>query len=649
SKLILIFSAIIMFFMAFVFMNFYVVGAEESSSQVNGSGIFQYTSNGTETPIETDGNGNMNISVVDGTSFEFKRKLVVNDFEMGIILSENILKANINFKSENALANSDEVNNILVLELDSNKNLLASYNGSNSPVVVATNYNNQDVIAIGTTVEAGVLNITVNNMVINAQNTYKIESEDKATAKISFELDLVDAENGQPAITSNLKIRYVGQKASTSSIVNGELQGAYLQTFVVGTDGKLSTALPRLELDNGTIHNGKVIRGLDYSLSFAESEIYYVYKLYNDTDILLSVKDGVDARLDKTSKNVSFVSVTNDCEFYFTDKADNVIETYKVAVVEKSSDTTAPQYNLNADAKATFINKIQESLIYSKEGGKIVYVPVGADKSLTLPSMKDLVSDDLTAYEKLSGKLYYCLPESTVYTTKDFSSLKSSPTIPLTRAGEYKFYVMFKDAQGNSMQIEDFYVVDEDDSNIITEKEYYGYIFSFTVLDNYPVSVTASTSKKSGYLNTKFTAPSFTIVAGENPIINYTLFYSETNSENEEDWVEIPRSIEVTEDYNKDGFTYADLKEISYDGKLSFTPDRIGYYKIKCNVVATNAFSSEASIVVDISNKPIYVKPASDWLQNNVWSVVFLSVGTLCLAGIIVLLCIKPKDKNEDN
>lgn len=30
--------------------------------------------------------------------------------------------------------------------------------------------------------------------------------------------------------------------------------------------------------------------------------------------------------------------------------------------------------------------------------------------------------------------------------------------------------------------------------------------------------------------------------------------------------------------------------------------------------------------------------------MNNIWSLVFLTIGTLALVGIIVILCIKPKD-----
>ena len=55
------------------------------------------------------------------------------------------------------------------------------------------------------------------------------------------------------------------------------------------------------------------------------------------------------------------------------------------------------------------------------------------------------------------------------------------------------------------------------------------------------------------------------------------------------------------------------------------------------------------SAVIVVTDEPTYVKPDSKWLQNNVWSVVFLSVGTLCLIGIIILLCIKPKTATTES
>ncbi len=116
-------------------------------------------------------------------------------------------------------------------------------------------------------------------------------------------------------------------------------------------------------------------------------------------------------------------------------------------------------------------------------------------------------------------------------------------------------------------------------------------------------------------------------------------------------WVEIPKASSVTDTkYNKDGYTYNQIKSIGYDGSLSFTPDKVGTYLIKCTATSeTTSRSDTGYAIVSITQEPAVVKVPSNWLQNNVWSVVFLSIGTLCLIGIVVLLCIRPKEETDED
>ena len=56
--------------------------------------------------------------------------------------------------------------------------------------------------------------------------------------------------------------------------------------------------------------------------------------------------------------------------------------------------------------------------------------------------------------------------------------------------------------------------------------------------------------------------------------------------------------------------------------------------------------SASAETTISALTAPTRVVPNEDnWFLNNVWSLVFLSIGTLALIGIIVILCIKPKDE----
>ena len=88
------------------------------------------------------------------------------------------------------------------------------------------------------------------------------------------------------------------------------------------------------------------------------------------------------------------------------------------------------------------------------------------------------------------------------------------------------------------------------------------------------------------------------------------------------------------------------MAEINYNGRLNFTPHALGYYKIEVTAVkALDGLTSTSSTLIEVKERNKTVTPPSDWLENNVWTVVFLSIGTLCLIGIIVLLCVKPKEE----
>ena len=129
----------------------------------------------------------------------------------------------------------------------------------------------------------------------------------------------------------------------------------------------------------------------------------------------------------------------------------------------------------------------------------------------------------------------------------------------------------------------------------------------------------------------------------------YTLWYN-SNADATADsdgWVEIPKSKDLKESEYEGAFSYDEVMETSYDGRLKFVPTRTGAYKIVCFVSSDlSNRSDEASTIIKVG-EPNTIR-LYEWIQNNVWSVVFLSVGTLCLIGIIVLLCIKPKEELVD-
>ena len=208
----------------------------------------------------------------------------------------------------------------------------------------------------------------------------------------------------------------------------------------------------------------------------------------------------------------------------------------------------------------------------------------------------------------------------------------------VSEAGDYIFYVVFKDKNGNSMDKDAFIVEDDNGNEEINEG---AAVFTFNVQDDAPLYVIAPASQGNGYVGTKYTATDFEIKSSGNNV-TYTLKYNaDVNAtENSDGWTEIPKAADATDDER--------AKAVDYDGKYTFTPDKIGSYMIECVATSvTNVRSSSDSSIIRVLKEKTEVKPDTHWLQNNVWSVVFLSIGTLALIGIIVLLFIKPKETTE--
>ena len=85
---------------------------------------------------------------------------------------------------------------------------------------------------------------------------------------------------------------------------------------------------------------------------------------------------------------------------------------------------------------------------------------------------------------------------------------------------------------------------------------------------------------------------------------------------------------------------------MAYDGNLTFAPAKTGTYRITCTVSLKN-FSGTAVATTEIQVEEVTtVKPDDHFFENNIGSFIFLGIGTLALAGVIVLLCIKPKEEN---
>ena len=464
---------------------------------------------------------------------------------------------------------------------------------------------------------------------------YKIKGADKCVAKVGFDFTL--AENAESA---DIIIKSIDQKASDNS-------GAYKQTFNLEEDKIAAFALPRVAINNlpmkGNGDSLKAIVGTKYSFSFTA---YSVFANVSASNLYIESKnDNVWADPSTTTpKSIIFEQGNGEYEFTVRTDETEFIERYVVETVDRDSDyNTAPEY-IDFEENETVYEwyKTLVEKAAKKEytvDDKTITRSIRLGDSYEIPTLEDLVFDDYDLYSSLTYTVYYKTPSNA-------SGQTSSMKFTVSEAGDYEFYVVFKDLAGETMEKDYFYT--EGDDGIPTYGKYGSAVFTFTVEDDAPISVEAPETQGKGYLNTTYVATEFKILSGDNE--TFTLYYNSDKNATATDsgWIELPKLADIKEDYNQDGFTYSDIKTLAYDGKYTFTPVKVGAYMIKCYVSSYNAVrSAEAETVVSISEKPSEVKVPSTWLKDNVWSVVFLSIGTLALIGVIVLLFIKPKEETE--
>ncbi|MCQ2387614.1 MAG: hypothetical protein MJ066_04125 [Clostridia bacterium] len=626
----------------------------------------------------------------------FKNSVAINDFEIKASAITDVKKITITVKTnsffhptspagvgvynEEDSENKTEIENVIVLDIENGKFSLNNVEKESisdfTSVKLSVDNNN-------------VLSATVDEVkATNTDGYYTVYGRDKVKATISFKFELASGKS-----VGYYKLFYVDQGVNVT-------EHPYRQTFELkdGGNGFNVIALERVSLGESVIKNEndglnsiklnsiKVIEGRETTFSFSALSLLgttHNYKIGETAEF-----NGVKRVWKENDDNPNIMSVYGEDGGTLTMKINNgsaVIETYKVTVVKKENDKIAPSYKKLDDIKSA-IKAVGKSLNNSLEKDYVVngenvkkYVRLGS--SITVPNMQSLINEDLfAAYNSLSHVTYYKTPTSSTGST-------TASSITLSGEGDYQYYTLFKDENGNILdkeivekalsfgvsndlqatEIDDVKVrlvnfaeniniveIDKDGNDTVDEIVP---IFYFSVLDNAPLFVESITEQADGYIGVEYTATAFNIVDSNISSSNisdpvYKLFYNKNVNASADDdgWVEIPAKSSVVETYDENGFDYDDIKSFNYDGKLTFTPIK-GAYKISCQITSTRSDRTEKAFtsVIKVSEKPAKVKPATHWLRNNAWSVTFLSVGVLCLAGIVVLLFTKPKEVAEDD
>lgn len=593
---------------------FFTATPVKADGEVTTSDYFTITTDSETTSVATLDGNNIVLSMANGATAKFKRKLDISNFSSVIKFDNKLTALDFTFTYQVADPNGYDAedkalgqtctltkNYSATVSVDI-ANSTATFNGVQQPILI------NDSLTFGFNVNQ----LIVNDKTFDINGNYLPKVVDGAViGDISFKVTATD--------DTTVKVDSISQAGKTEEfeLATGKTALTYdvSKSVIVASEAFAST--------QSKIQSEKT------AISFTEYSV--VPSPYKASDFKVKKEEKV-VDPDDNSKNV-WLNNTGviDYQVYVMDGDNEVIVKTASVNVINSANATAPEYKANASAiknfkKALYNNTRAE---YEVDNNTVeLYVRLGSNSYLEIPSMAGFVADDTTAYDNLTKTVYYRTNDS------DWTST-SNMKIPLTAVGKYDFFVLFADKLGK-MEKSDFV---DDDGNIVAGMQ--DYVFSFEVYNDAPISVTGVSSPERAYKGISYTVENFTILA-MNYTTQYTLYYATSADASDSEWKEIkPLSSleEGTADYDK----YAGYK---YNGLLTFTPAKTGYYKLVAQVFENESIrNAEASVTIQATTTPKVVKPASTWARDNVWSIVFLSIGTLSLIGIIVVLVIPEKKK----
>lgn len=348
-----------------------------------------------------------------------------------------------------------------------------------------------------------------------------------------------------------------------------------------------------------------------------------------------------------------------------------------IAVAEDSLGAT---FNYNGtgegeDAKSwdTLVEEYQAEVDKAAEG-----LEAGKKSYFYLPSCESLFSDNATSYCDLKISVYYYGREE-----NNNSKLATSDLyINVKTGGTYTFTVYATDSAGNDMyyfdddgELVEFSTGDiwdmfDDKEGLYKKLPWFTFNVSSTGLKFEEDEDDNSGLQTTGYVGTSYSSVSFTLNSDDCDL-SYRLFYFNRDvyfndtgiAYSYEEFIAVKDELfndaetrkYFTEIISVDAMEETDEEYEQFspyewsNSSTSFTPQEAGFYYILASATDDKYVSSPvtSSLAVVVSEAADTLKGESDWLKNNVTSVILLSVAALALIGIILLLVIKPKNKED--
>ena len=311
----------------------------------------------------------------------------------------------------------------------------------------------------------------------------------------------------------------------------------------------------------------------------------------------------------------------------------------------------------------------------------------GSKNYFYLPSVEGLLSDNVTGYSDLTFSIFYTTDGKSFQSNTGKSA--SNLSINLTKRGTYIYTVLVTDAAGNGM----YYIEKDSNGNTVIEdgkpklvqidatssntqsmfedkEDLYRYLpwFTFDVKSS-ELSIEDPEEQDTAYVGAEYNVEAFDINGGSYNT-KYTLYrfmgekfyaangYAMTYDEfmknkntlkaEHRDWFE---TIKPLSSMNEEDEDYEIYSLYAWDdSSLKFTPqDANSFYLIECVVTSSENTGLKETAYMGISSsaKANSLKGENTWFKDNLTSVILLSIAGASLIGIILLLVIKPKNKED--
>ncbi len=358
-------------------------------------------------------------------------------------------------------------------------------------------------------------------------------------------------------------------------------------------------------------------------------------------------------------------------------KVDREKEGPKYTVLKADEATSENTFEDADDAVGAYQAALNDAASY-----ELSETSAGSGAYIYLPSFRNLIGSEYAGYRNLKFSIYYYKPSQGADATASSQvNLKYNELrLEITEKGVYKFRVLAQDASGNAMQ---YYLNKElvtvTSSNIWDIEGIPEFTFE---IDYKGPTIEEMEEQTLGYRNDTYNFTNFDVVALAGYRTEYTLYrYNSANIpegvtapssyadfvENAEEYFKTFKAIDdaeadqskkilyeisvFQEDVTKDDEAKWNRTDNDYywdpDSSLSFSPQEAGFYVLKL-LVEDNVLpgkTAEAFQVVEVRNPIDTIPGQSQWLEENVVSVVLFAISGVLAIIVVVLFLVKPNEK----